>query len=72
MMTYLVEQDFEPVLIDDETYVPSGAVKSSAVLEMHLMNKFQMETFVLNAVTVCHLLQNSVLNVEQHNKKIIF
>ncbi len=30
MMTYLIEQDFEPVLIDDETYVPSGAVKSSA------------------------------------------
>ena len=30
MMTYLTEQDFEPVLIDDETYVPSGAVKSSA------------------------------------------
>jgi hypothetical protein len=28
----LVEQDFEPVLIDDETYVPSGAVKSSAFL----------------------------------------
>jgi hypothetical protein len=32
MMTYLVEQDFEPVLIDDETYVPSGAVKSSATV----------------------------------------
>ncbi len=30
MMTYLIEQDFAPVLIDDETYVPSGAVKSSA------------------------------------------
>jgi len=30
MMTYLIEQDFEPVLIDDETYVPSGAVKTSA------------------------------------------
>ena len=30
MMTYLIEQDFEPVLIDDDTYVPSGAVKSSA------------------------------------------
>ncbi len=30
MMTYLTEQDFEPVLIDDETYVPTGAVKSSA------------------------------------------
>ena len=30
MMTYLTEQDFEPVLIDDETYVPSRAVKSSA------------------------------------------
>ena len=32
MMTYLIEQDFEPVLIDDETYVPSGAVKSSAFI----------------------------------------
>ena len=30
MMTYLTEQDFEPVLIDDETYVPTGEVKSSA------------------------------------------
>jgi hypothetical protein len=32
MMTYLIEQDFEPVLIDDETYVPSGAVKSSSLI----------------------------------------
>jgi hypothetical protein len=32
MMTYLMEQDFEPVLIDDETYVPSGAVKSSSLI----------------------------------------
>jgi len=32
MMTYLVEQDFEPVLLADETYVPSGAVKSSALV----------------------------------------
>ena len=30
MMTFLTEQDFVPVLIDDDTYVPSGAVKSSA------------------------------------------
>jgi hypothetical protein len=30
MMTFLTEQDFAPVLIDDDTYVPSGAVKSSA------------------------------------------
>jgi hypothetical protein len=29
-MTYLIEQDFQPVLIDDDTYVPSGAVKNSA------------------------------------------
>ncbi len=32
MMTFLTEQDFEPVLIDDDVYVPSGAVKSSAFL----------------------------------------
>ena len=31
MMTFLTEQDFEPVLIDDDKYEPSGAVKSSAV-----------------------------------------
>ena len=31
MMTFLTEQDFEPVLIDDEKYEPSGAVRSSAV-----------------------------------------
>jgi hypothetical protein len=32
MMTFLTEQDFEPVLIDDEKYVPSGAVKSSGLM----------------------------------------
>ena len=30
MMTFMKEQDFEPVLIDDDRYEPSGAVKSSA------------------------------------------
>ncbi len=30
MMTFLSEQDFQPVLIDDDKYEPSGAVKSSA------------------------------------------
>ena len=30
MMTYLTEQDFQPVLIDDDKYEPSGAVKTSA------------------------------------------
>ncbi len=32
MMTFLTEQDFEPVLIDDDKYEPSCAVKSSAFL----------------------------------------
>ncbi|KER05496.1 zinc-ribbon domain protein [Marine Group I thaumarchaeote SCGC AAA799-E16] len=32
MMTFLTEQDFEPVLIDDEKYEPSGAVKSSGLV----------------------------------------
>ena len=32
MMTFLTEQDFEPVLIDDEKYEPSGAVRSSATI----------------------------------------
>ena len=32
MMTFLTEQDFEPVLIDDDKYEPSGAVRSSAVV----------------------------------------
>lgn len=31
MMTFMTEQDFEPVLIDDEKYEPTGAVRSSAV-----------------------------------------
>ena len=31
MMTFLMEQDFQPVLIDDDKYEPSGAVKSSAL-----------------------------------------
>lgn len=29
MLTFMMEQDFAPVLIDDETYVPTGAVKNS-------------------------------------------
>lgn len=45
MMTFVTEQDFEPVVIDDDTYVPSGAVKSSATYgnaysEQHKDNKF--------------------------------
>lgn len=31
MLTFMTEQDFEPVLIDDEKYVPSGAVKNSGM-----------------------------------------
>ena len=30
MLTFMTEQDFAPVLIDDETYAPSGAVKNSS------------------------------------------
>jgi len=30
MLTFMMEQDFAPVLIDDDVYVPSGAVKNSA------------------------------------------
>lgn len=30
MMTFMTDQDFEPVIIDDEKYEPSGAVRSSA------------------------------------------
>jgi len=29
MLTFMTEQDFAPVLIDDETYVPTGAVRNS-------------------------------------------
>ena len=31
MMTFMTEQDFEPVLIDDETYVPTGAVRNTGM-----------------------------------------
>jgi hypothetical protein len=31
MLTFMTEQDFQPVLIDDDKYEPSGAVKSSAL-----------------------------------------
>lgn len=31
MMTFMTEQDFAPVLIDDDKFVPTGAVKNSAV-----------------------------------------
>ena len=30
MMTFMTDQDFAPVLIDDDKYEPSGAVLSSA------------------------------------------
>ncbi len=30
MMTFMTEQDFEPVIIDEDKYEPSGAVLSSA------------------------------------------
>jgi hypothetical protein len=30
MLTFMTEQDFAPVLVDDENYVPSGAVKNSS------------------------------------------
>lgn len=29
MMTFMTEQDFEPVLVDDDTYVPTGAVMNT-------------------------------------------
>ena len=29
MITFMTEQDFEPVLVDDDTYVPTGAVKNT-------------------------------------------
>jgi hypothetical protein len=29
MLTFMKEQDFAPVLIDEETFVPSGAIKNS-------------------------------------------
>lgn len=29
MMTFMAEQDFEPVLVDDDKYVPTGAVKNT-------------------------------------------
>ena len=32
MMTFLTEQDFEPVIIDDDVIVPSGAISSTAFL----------------------------------------
>ncbi len=32
MMTFLTEQDFEPVIIDDDVFVPSGAISSTAFL----------------------------------------
>lgn len=31
MMTFMTEQDFSPVLIDDDKFVPTGAVRNSAV-----------------------------------------
>ena len=40
MLTFMTEQDFAPVLIDDDTYVPSGAVKNSSKIygNPHLEN----------------------------------
>ncbi len=30
-MTYMTDQDLEPMVIDDDTYVPTGAVKNTSV-----------------------------------------
>jgi len=40
MLTFMMEQDFAPVLIDDDTYVPTGAVKNSSKIygNPHLEN----------------------------------
>lgn len=47
MMTFMTEQDFEPVLIDDEKYEPSGAVLSTATYG----NPYKEEQ---NAGRFCH------------------
>ena len=31
MMTFMTEQDFTPMVVDDETYVPTGAVKNAGI-----------------------------------------
>jgi len=73
MMTYLTEQDFQPVLIDDDKYEPSGQSKVQHLLEMHIVKNKQMGSFVLNAVQLFQQQQSFVLNAVQHNnKKIIF
>jgi len=59
MMTFMTEQDFAPVLIDDDKYVPTGAVRNSAVYG--------------NAVQVFHLQQSSVQSADRHkNDRIIY
>ena len=35
MQTFMIEQDFEPVLIDDDSYVPTGAVKNTSMYGTH-------------------------------------
>lgn len=40
MLTFMKEQDFAPVLIDEDTFVPSGAIKNSGKLygNLHMEN----------------------------------
>jgi len=73
MMTYLTEQDFQPVLIDDDKYEPSGAVKSSAFVGNAYSEKQTDGKFCSNAVQLFQQQQSFVLNaVQLNNKKIIF
>ena len=40
MMTFMTEQDFEPVLVDDDTYVPTGAVKNTNMYGNKILEAF--------------------------------
>ena len=71
MLTFMTEQDFAPVLIDEETYVPSGAVKNSSKIYGNPQPRkyIRRQSFVRNVVQNYHLLQSFVLNVELHKNK---
>ena len=71
MMTFLTEQDFEPVLIDDDKYEPSGAVRSSANVG-NAYNETQSDGKFCSECGSASLSATAkfCLNVEQHKNKL--
>jgi len=65
LYTYVEEKDYAPVeIIDDDNYVPTGAVLGSECMEVQILNHQVKNNFVQNVVQRIQLQQNFVEIVE--------